>query len=68
MIIVACSCGHAITGDDREAMIEAVSEHLRKSPVVTLMGAAGDHSALIGEADAKITLTTVETPVTGEAP
>jgi 2C-methyl-D-erythritol 2,4-cyclodiphosphate synthase len=57
-VIVACSCGHAIVGDDREAMIEAVSEHLRKSPLaVTLTGATGDHLALVGEADAKITLT-----------
>jgi hypothetical protein len=68
MIIVACSCGTAITGDDRQALIEATSEHLRKSTgPMTIGGMPGDHSALIGTADAKITLTTVETPIAEEA-
>lgn len=69
MIIAACNCGAAITGEDRDAVTEAVSAHLYKTPMtMTGIGVMADHSALIGEADAKIALTAVETSITEEAP
>lgn len=60
MIIAACSCGQAITGDDRDEIIERTSEHLRATPCA-MVGAAG-HSALVGVADAKVALTVTVEP------
>lgn len=74
MIIAACNCGAAITGADRAEVIEATSAHLRTSDGMRFAAGPGgigarDHSALIGEADARIALTvTIEAPEAAVAP